>query len=270
MLTYTQLTTQFGSVDAAADARAFISFLDVATASLTEIKELGFAMLRLATGERVLDVGCGTGDDARRMAHFVGRDGYVLGLDSSRSMASEALGRGPRRQSPVEFAVGDVQHLPVDDSTFDVCRAERVLQHVDAPRRALSEMARVVKPGGRVMVIDADHGMDAINASDRATTCSIVGIFQENLRNPWIGRQLPGLFRACGLREVESRIVPISFTDYRVASALVDFEGLARQAAEDGVVTAAGASRWLRDLEARARTGDFLLVMMGFLVVGHK
>jgi ubiquinone/menaquinone biosynthesis C-methylase UbiE len=267
---YKQLTTQFGNVDATENADSFISFLDKATAILRQSKESGYEMLGLRDGQHVLDVGCGPGDDARRLAELVGSDGFVMGVDSSQSMVAEARRRGSPLGLRVEFAVADAQRLPLDDGRFDACRAERVLQHVEVPSQALSEMIRVVKPGGCVMVVDADHGMAAINASDRTTTRSILATFQRNLRNPWIGRQLPGLFRAAGLKEVETRIVPFSFTDFGVASTLVDFEGLARQATQEGVVTATAASHWMLDLEALGKSGAFLLVLMGFLVTGCK
>ncbi len=267
---YKQLTTQFGNVDAAENADSFISFLDRATAILRQSKESGYEMLRLHAGQSVLDVGCGPGDDARRLADLVGSDGFAMGVDSSKSMVAEARRRGSTVGQRVEFAVADAQLLPMDDGMFDACRAERVLQHVEVPSLALSQMIRVVKPGGRVMVVDADHGMAAINASDRATTCSILAIFQRNLRNPWIGRQLPGLFHATGLKEVETRIVPFPFPDFGVARTLVDFEGLAHQAIQEGVVADAAASQWLLDLETLAKTEAFLLVLMGFLVAGYK
>src|ERR1700688_690717 len=207
---YKQLTTQFGNVDATENSDSFISFLDRATAILRQSKEIGYEMLGLREGQHVLDVGCGPGDDARRLAELVGSSGFAMGIDSSKSMVAEAR----RRQSAlerrlgrrVEFAVGGAQLLPMDDGMFDACRAERVLQHVEVPGLALAEMVRVVKPGGRVMVVDADHGMAAINANDRTTTCSILATFQKNLRNPWIGRQLPGLFHAAGLKDVETRV----------------------------------------------------------------
>jgi len=268
-MTYKQLSTKFGNVDAAESARVFISFLDSATRILAESKELVCEMLDIRRGQRVLDVGCGTGDDVRRMAELAG-DGFVMGVDSSKAMIAEARKRGPGHGGAVRFAVGDLKGLPISSATFDVCRAERVLQHVDEPLDAVSQMVRVLKPGGRVLVADADYGMAAINAGDRATTSSILGIYQKNLRNPWIGRQLPGLFRACGLSRVDTRILPVPFSDFRVASALVDFEGLTRQAVNERVISSQAASRWLLDLQTRQEKGDFLFVLMGFLVMGQK
>src|SRR5260370_9541083 len=131
-------------------------------------------------------------------------------------------------------------------------------------------MGRVLKPGGRVLVADADYGMAAVNAGDRATTSSILGIYQRNLRNPWIGRQLPGLFRACGLSRGDTKILPVPFSDFRVASALVDFEGLARQAVHERVISSTAASRWQLDLQTRQENGASSLVVMGFLGMDQK
>lgn len=102
---------------------------------------------------RLLDVGCGPGtitaDFARRVA-----DGVALGIDASADVIAEA-----RRDHPgVSFAIGDVYHLDMPDASFDVVHAHQVLQHLADPVAALTEMRRVVRPGGIVAVRDADYG----------------------------------------------------------------------------------------------------------------
>ena len=110
----------------------------------------------LTSGASVLDLGCGPGtitaDIGRRVA-----PGRVLGIDASAAVIEEArrdAGGGPN----VEFSVGDLYALEMDDHTFDVVHAHQVLQHLPDPVRALREMKRVCKPGGLVAARDGDYG----------------------------------------------------------------------------------------------------------------
>lgn len=98
----------------------------------------------------LLDVGCGTGDEVRALAHAVGPRGRSVGVDASAVMVAEAQHRHAASGLPVAFVVGDAQHLAFADASFDRCRAERVLMHLDDPERALAEMRRVVRSGGRL------------------------------------------------------------------------------------------------------------------------
>jgi SAM-dependent methyltransferase len=101
---------------------------------------------RIGTARPVLDVGCGTGFDLAR----IGRGG--VGVDRSSTMVRRA------RQSSPAVAIADAAALPFPDRTFAGVRADRVLQHLPEPERALDELARVVRPGGVVAVADPDQG----------------------------------------------------------------------------------------------------------------
>src|SRR5438477_619978 len=110
----------------------------------------------LTSATRVRDLGCGPGtitaDIGRRVA-----PGPVPGIDASAAVIDEArrdAGGGPN----VEFSVGDLYALEMDDHTFDVVHAHQVLQHLPDPVRALREMKRVCKPGGLVAARDGDYG----------------------------------------------------------------------------------------------------------------
>jgi ubiquinone/menaquinone biosynthesis C-methylase UbiE len=110
----------------------------------------------LTSGTSVLDLGCGPGtitaDIGRRVA-----PGRVLGIDASAAAIEEAR-RDAGGVPNVEFSVGDLYALDMDDHTFDVVHAHQVLQHLPDPVRALREMKRVCKPGGLVAARDGDHG----------------------------------------------------------------------------------------------------------------
>jgi ubiquinone/menaquinone biosynthesis C-methylase UbiE len=103
----------------------------------------------LATGQRVLDVACGTGVVTRAAAQVVGATGKVLGLDISRGMLS--VGRSlPMEGAAIEWVQGSAIALPLQDDTFDAVFCQQGLQFFPDRVAALHEMHRVLKPGGRL------------------------------------------------------------------------------------------------------------------------
>lgn len=107
----------------------------------------------LRAGERVLDVACGTGLVTFRVAAAVGSTGEVLGTDVSQTMIELASGVAPPPGcAPVRFARMDGERLDVPDGAFDVALDALGLMYMPDPHRALCEMRRVLRPGGRVAV----------------------------------------------------------------------------------------------------------------------
>lgn len=102
-------------------------------------------------GERVLDVGCGTGVVARRAALAVGARGQVVGVDLNEGMLRVA-GRAAPAGAPVSWRQGNATSLPFPDGSFDVVLSQQMLQFVPEPSRAVAEMHRVLTPGGRLAI----------------------------------------------------------------------------------------------------------------------
>ena len=113
-------------------------------------------LARLQLGEQVLDVGCGTGTLALEVARRVGRAGRVAGIDPGTEQIARARAKAARRHMPIEFQVGVIEQLPFPDTTFDVVFATLMMHHLPAPlkRQGLAEIARVLKPGGRLVIAD--------------------------------------------------------------------------------------------------------------------
>ncbi len=107
-------------------------------------------------GERVLDVGCGTGSLAIATKKRVGQAGRVSGLDASPEMLARARKKAAKAGCAVTFREGIVQNMPFQDSSFDLVLSSVMLHHLSRSARQLcaDEMRRVVKPGGRVMAVD--------------------------------------------------------------------------------------------------------------------
>jgi ubiquinone/menaquinone biosynthesis C-methylase UbiE len=108
--------------------------------------------LDLKSGEAVLDVGSGNGIFAKDMKEAVGPDGRVCGVDSSQQMIAMAQNLCPDG----EFALGNAEKLPFGDDKFDAVTAAQLFCFVHEPDRAAREMHRVLKPGGRVVILDTD------------------------------------------------------------------------------------------------------------------
>jgi demethylmenaquinone methyltransferase/2-methoxy-6-polyprenyl-1,4-benzoquinol methylase len=101
-------------------------------------------------GDRVLDCATGTGDLAIAFADAVGPNGHVVGTD----FVPEMLDMARRKAPSITFEVADVTHLPYDDATFDIASISFGIRNVNDPRKGLTEMARTLRSGGRLIVLE--------------------------------------------------------------------------------------------------------------------
>lgn len=114
-------------------------------------KRATVAALGLRPGEQALDLCCGTGDLARLMAEAVAPDGRVAGVDFSEPMIAQARGPSGGRAT---FLVGDALALPFPASTFDAAAVGFGLRNVADPGGAVGEIRRVLRPGGRLALLE--------------------------------------------------------------------------------------------------------------------
>ena len=114
-----------------------------------------FSLGELRTGERVVDVGCGAGIDSLIAAKKVGPEGRVIGVDMTPAMLEKARqAAGATGLANVEFREGYAEALPVADGWADAVISNGVLNLMPDKTAALGEMARVLKPGGRLQIGD--------------------------------------------------------------------------------------------------------------------
>jgi ubiquinone/menaquinone biosynthesis C-methylase UbiE len=268
-----EMATGFRAVDHTTDPDFFVRYLDTAGTQeqIQTFKRRTFELLEVKAGYHLLDVGCGTGDDVRALAPLVGSTGRVVGVDTSATMIAEARKRTEGLNLPVEYQVGDAQHLDFAENTFDGCRAERVFMHVENPRQTLAEMIRVTRPGGRIVVLDPDFETLVIDAADRSLTRRILNFVCDSVaRNGWIGRQRPALFREAQLTDIAISADTWIQTDYPVFLQFLRFREYTDRAQAAGVMSAAEAASWLGELEKIDQEGRFFAAMTFFFVSGRK
>jgi SAM-dependent methyltransferase len=217
--------------------------------------------MALRPGDAGLDVGCGTGDEVRLIAERVGASGRAVGVDISEELLATARERTPAGVA-AEFTAADGHALPFADAEFAAARVERALQHMADPAGAIAELARVVRPGGRVVAVEPDWDTLVISGGDPETTRAVLDEHRASIRNPTVGRSLPGHLAAAGIAVDSVDAKTLVIRDASVARALFLLD-----TAVDRVATDA-ARLWLDDLDDQTARTAFCAALTGFRVVG--
>ena len=125
--------------------------------------------MEIHAGDSVLDVGCGVGADTIPLKALVGESGRVIGVDFDREMLVRAglSAKNTIFKDGLLHICSDAVHLSLRSDSLDACRSERLFQHLPHPEIALSEMLRVTKPGGRIVVLDTDHGTWSVDTPEK-------------------------------------------------------------------------------------------------------
>lgn len=241
-------------------------YLERITALFGDYKRHAIEFCGLAPGERVLDVGCGTGQDAAAMARIVGSSGRVTAIDRDQALIAKAQAA----TDAVDFRVGDIADLSFDDGQFDCTRADRVFQHLSDLSGALAEMVRVTVSGGRIVVIDVDWDTFVIDAADMDLTRRILRFASDCQACGWAGRRLYGLFKAAPLTNLEMLRESIAVTDLAVTRDMLGLAYFVAEAIRTGVLSAEEAEAWQADLEQRDTDGTFFAGISGYGVRGIR
>ena len=221
--------------------------------------------LELRSGESVVDLGSGPGFLARDMAAAVGSEGRVAGVDISDAMLAMARRRCVD-QPWAEFHDADVTRLPFGDEAFDAAASTQVYEYVPDIAAALSELRRVLRPGGRALIMDTDFGSLVCHSRDAARTQHILAAYDQHVADPHLPRTLTPKLRAAGLDVVRRELIPVFNPEGHPDT----FSHGLVEVIREFVVAHAGiaaeeADAWVEELRELAVDGEFFFSLNRYL-----
>jgi arsenite methyltransferase len=240
------------------------------TPDVVEQRRILVDALDLKPGERALDIGSGPGLLACDLATVLGPDGAVVGVDPSESMrAISARRERAAGAAPIEFRTGDACALPFPDASFDVAVSTQVYEYVEDMGTALAEAHRVLRPGGRLLVLDTDWDSVVWHSSEPERMRRVLTAWDEHLVDPYLPRRLGRLLAHAGFAVTHRAVVPILNAGYdpnTYSAKLIAFVSrfvLGRQG-----LTRADATAWADDLAELGE--DYFFSLNRYLFVAVK
>jgi len=224
------------------------------------------APAELAPGQHVLDLGAGPGFFATGLATLVAPGGRVDGVDINRRFVDDANARAAGRSDLAFHHVTD-HRLPFAAATFDRVICKNVLEYVPDVAATLGEVQRVLKPGGRVHIIDSDWGFVVVEPCGKATVDRFFGAAAPAFREPYIGRKASGLLARIGFQEIRVGLMPIVDREGTGLNILTNMAGYIRTFNTLPENEVAGLMQAARQGVAE---GTYLFCLPQFLVTGAR
>lgn len=236
---------------------------------MVERRELIRDRLDLRPAEAVLSIGCGPGFETAELAEAVGDSGHVYGIDTSEAVLALA-DRRCADMAQVTLERADATDIPVDDERFDAAVAVQIYEYIHDVDSAVAELARVLRPGGRVAVYATDWDSIVWHSSDRARMERALKAWTDVYANPHLGSQLTAYFRDAGL--TVERVEPNSILDTQLDATYAGFSlGLIRgqletvEALDETVIEA-----WVQDLRDIDEAGETFFNLTQYLYTVRK
>ena len=229
--------------------------------------------LALQPSERVLDIGAGPGLLVANMARLVGPSGHVTGLEINDSML--ALGRArcadPGIRERVNFVKADAVALPFTDAAFDVAVSTQVYEYIADLKAAFAELHRVLRVGGRALILDTDWDSIVWNASNEQRMQRLLAAWMERFADPHLPRRLARWLQDAGF-QVDRRQVLVLFNPeydpntFSVANGRI----MADFAVDRQRMTRDEARAWIDDLSHLGREGRYFFSLNRYLFLATR
>ncbi len=240
------------------------------TPDVVEQRNKVLALLAPQPGERALDIGCGPGLTTEALAQAVGSSGSVLGVDIAPPMLALAR-RRCASLAQVSFGMADVTRLPYAEASFDIALASQVYEYVADVDLALGELARVIRPGGRAVLVDTDWESAVWASNDDARMRRVLETWNEHIPHPQLPRTLKHRMMQAGFREVQVAVVPLLNAVYDPQTYSVGMMGMIGNfAAGRNGLTADDIAGWRQDAKLIGDSDGYFFSLCRYVFIGKR
>jgi arsenite methyltransferase len=224
-------------------------------------------------GEVGLDMGCGAGHLACELAREVAPGGRIVAIDKSPQSVEASRARAVKEKlsDTIKAQVGDATALEFPDETFNFVVAVQVYSFVPNVARAIEEAARVLRKGGRLLVLESDWDMCIWKSKDPALTRRMIAARAESqFAHAYLPRDLHQYFRSAGLTLAAAHAFSIVETRYDPESYGASVIGITRDSALKNGMPADDVAAWEEDLRSRTAEGEWFFCLDRFVFTATK
>ena len=228
-------------------------------------REQTLKKLSVKPGEKILDVGCGVGFLSYEIALLTGDSGKVCGIDKNPDMIRHANKRCERLQN-TEFSESNANDLPFDEESFDAACCTQILLYVKNVAQVLSGIRKIIKPQGRIIIVETDWRGLVLNSNYDSMTRKIFSAWDATVPSPNLPVHLGSLLEDNGFSNVCVEPIPILNTEYtpnHFSHGMINW--ISRNALKKGVITKSKLQKWLDDLDKKGESGNYFFCVNRFL-----
>ncbi len=231
------------------------------------VRQRQYTLNRLSVkrGEKILDVGCGVGFLSYEIALQTGDSGRVSGIDQNSEMILHANNRCESLRN-TEFYEANAEDLTFTEESFDAACCTQVLLYVNDVSHVLSGIRRVLKPAGRIIIVETDWRGVVLNSDYDSITRKIFSAWDAAVPSPNLPVRLGPILIDNGFCNVDVEPIPILNTEYtpsQFSHGMMNW--ITRNALKKGFITKEQSQNWLDDLDEKGKSGNYFFCVNRFL-----